>query len=1130
MLTLACDIQDSTHASLAFASCPTHGVLHAAGVSTKDALHNVDVGHLATAFGPKAFGATNIHAATAQCSLDASILISSVSTFWCRPGQGCYAAANAFLDAHAHASRGAHGQSCLSLSLPGVEGMGMGAALNVRRSIQMSLDEYDASIAFMLMANFATVTNAILPSSLERFLQGTPEAQNPLFSNVAELNTTDFKSASKTPFALSSCRLEGRLSAAWTVKLIKTLKDGMPAMLELVGVRLEADPMLSPLMQGRRAPLVVSCRGELSGDGAMLLLGMATFALGDTTTVLDVSHAGIASLSRRASRLDVRPSKYSAAEAVLNGWLDEVHSSPAAVTEVVRIVNRFAHIPADLLSACKTRLPAPLAEAAVIAMGTLHQSRTRPPGPRLVRVTIDERNASTAIELCDEKRSNTISHELGEDVALAAATLRRNGAVQSISLHGKGLHFSVGVNPYNYCSDSQSPLAASALACEQLLDGFLQLRGLSVPFVCAVHGKLIGAALAACLNADYIVAHVDTTFCHGNIVRGVCPLGMLSQTLVRAVGCNRALAMYMTNETLTSSSALKSGLISELCTDGVRATQLRGIGLASYLAEHTAYGVALIKRRDPLDQRRIACEALGHARCLAANGGRYADSPLPKSTDEVPTGFVPMISGPTGDSTQSSIVQPVHHVEVAVALTQEVLAQMLQWPEAGLLVVRGAAETENFSLGGNPSPSRLRSGDFLHDVPAFARLLAHLQRRSGPSVVICKGATRGFGMLFPCMGTCVVADAEATFGFPEVRRGVLPGVVSVAATERLSPAVCEQLFCTGDAFDATTAKRFGLVDLLCSSREGEIKINELVVQFVEMVKVSTQAKTTFPKGVAISIDSTRRVACLCVDTTCMELSCNALHSMSHCDQIDLLRVLVINVEGNLAASAAEAKDAPPAFASRLEIAIKHLNRMGVLVLCSVRGEMTAAQVHFCAHAHYRIFHSHASISTKRLPLRLLQKTMRWDAAQLLLQSDRITAALALELGIASEVVDARDGDVEERSLRLAQWLVGQPRMGILQMLNVTFLTAPSDTSRSDEWRAQFADDRAKEVSQVSSVLSCTILAWQPCFFFLNLFLLRLYAPGRSTAVQMKSLPMASRSSVHCAITFSKRTAVRQLKS
>ena len=137
-----------------------------------------------------------------------------------------------------------------------------------------------------------------------------------------------------------------------------------------------------------------------------------------------------------------------------------------------------------------------------------------------------------------------------------------------------------------------------------------------------------------------------------------------------------------------------------------------------------------------------------------------------------------------------------------------------------------------------------------------------------------------------------------------------------------------------------------------------------------------------------------------------------MHSMSHCYQIDLLRVLVINVEGNLAASAAEAKDAPPAFASRLEIAIKHLTRMGVLVLCSVRGEMTAAQVHFCAHAHYRIFHSHASISTKRLPLRLLQKTMRWDAAQLLLQIDRITATLALELGIASEVVDARDGDVQ----------------------------------------------------------------------------------------------------------------------
>ena len=130
------------------------------------------------------------------------------------------------------------------------------------------------------------------------------------------------------------------------------------------------------------------------------------------------------------------------------------------------------------------------------------------------------------------------------------------------------------------------PLAASAYSCEALLDGFVQLHALQIPIVCAVHGKLIGAALAASLNADYIVSHADATFCHGNIVRGVCPLGTLSQTLVKAVGRGRALRMYLTNETLDSTGALASGLVHEVCDDGVAATQQRAAEAARMLAQN----------------------------------------------------------------------------------------------------------------------------------------------------------------------------------------------------------------------------------------------------------------------------------------------------------------------------------------------------------------------------------------------------------------------------------------------------------------------------------------------------------------------------------------------------------------
>ena len=49
-----------------------------------------------------------------------------------------------------------------------------------------------------------------------------------------------------------------------------------------------------------------------------------------------------------------------------------------------------------------------------------------------------------------------------------------------------------------------------------------------------------------------------------------------------------------------------------------------------------------------------------------------------------------------------------------------------------------------------------------------------------PKIVVCHGATRGGGMVFPCLGTAVLACVDATFSFPEIRRGALPGVVIVS--------------------------------------------------------------------------------------------------------------------------------------------------------------------------------------------------------------------------------------------------------------------------------------------------------------------------------------------------------------
>ena len=135
--------------------------------------------------------------------------------------------------------------------------------------------------------------------------------------------------------------------------------------------------------------------------------------------------------------------------------------------------------------------------------------------------------------------------------------------MRAVVLRGAGTHFSPGGNPRAWHTRG-APLAAAAAALRRTFAGFAALQALAVPLVCAVHGTVIGGGIAACLNCDYIVAEGFATFEHGNLVRGVCPLGGLSRTLPHVAGVARALSMYLGNGTLNAAEARGSGIVHEV--------------------------------------------------------------------------------------------------------------------------------------------------------------------------------------------------------------------------------------------------------------------------------------------------------------------------------------------------------------------------------------------------------------------------------------------------------------------------------------------------------------------------------------------------------------------------------------
>lgn len=85
---------------------PLRGVIHAAGVVDDGLLQQQDWQRFERVFAPKVWGAWHLHTLTQSLTLDFFVLFSSAAALLGSPGQGNYAAANAFLDGLAHLRRG----------------------------------------------------------------------------------------------------------------------------------------------------------------------------------------------------------------------------------------------------------------------------------------------------------------------------------------------------------------------------------------------------------------------------------------------------------------------------------------------------------------------------------------------------------------------------------------------------------------------------------------------------------------------------------------------------------------------------------------------------------------------------------------------------------------------------------------------------------------------------------------------------------------------------------------------------------------------------------------------------------------------------------------------------------------
>jgi methylglutaconyl-CoA hydratase len=97
------------------------------------------------------------------------------------------------------------------------------------------------------------------------------------------------------------------------------------------------------------------------------------------------------------------------------------------------------------------------------------------------------------------------------------------------------------------------------------------------------------------------------------------------------------------------------------------------------------------------------------------------------------------------------------------------------------------------------------------DAEAFQQAFERIDRCPHPVVGRIHGAALGGGAGLIAVCDVAVAAEGTTIGFPEVRLGLVPGVISPYVLRKIGMSRTRQLFVTGERFDAAEALRIGLV-------------------------------------------------------------------------------------------------------------------------------------------------------------------------------------------------------------------------------------------------------------------------------------------------------------------------------
>ena len=199
-----------------------------------------------------------------------------------------------------------------------------------------------------------------------------------------------------------------------------------------------------------------------------------------------------------------------------------------------------------------------------------------------------------------------------------------------------------------------------------------------------------------------------------------------------------------------------------------------------------------------------------------------------------------------------TLARPERRNAFDAALIRELTEAFADVGDARAVVLAG--EGESFCAGADVDWQRsaidLDYDENVADALRLYRMLEAIDSCPAPVVARVQGYALGGGSGLVCCADVAIAAPEATFGFSEVKLGIVPAVISPFVFPRIGTAAARRYFLTGERFDAETALRIGLVHEVAAELDAAVEraLGELLTAGPAATRAAKQLIRDSPDG------------------------------------------------------------------------------------------------------------------------------------------------------------------------------------------------------------------------------------------------------------------------------------------